>query len=107
ALFSALLLSREAIAATSLHSPFCIAGIAFVRAKCAVLRTPQQTFFGMRLLVEALAVKRNNSAAHGLRLGDVSLASSLEGAKKAHPAAHFNFVSPVIGTRSSGILNAR
>ena len=40
---SALLRSREAIAVTSLHTPFCMPGMTFVTAIFAVLRIPQRT----------------------------------------------------------------
>ena len=40
---SALCRSREAIAVTSLHTPFCMPGMTFVRAIFAVLRIPQRT----------------------------------------------------------------
>src|SRR5215469_13004318 len=43
AAFSALPRSREAIAVTSLHAPFCMPGMTFVTAIFAVLRTPQRT----------------------------------------------------------------
>src|SRR6202023_591073 len=43
AAFSALPRSREAIAVTSLHTPFCMAGMTFVTAIFAVLRIPQRT----------------------------------------------------------------
>ena len=36
---------REAIATTCVCVPRCIAGMTFVRAIFAVLRTPQRTFF--------------------------------------------------------------
>src|SRR5437763_4719338 len=36
---------REAMAATSLHSPFCIAGITFRTAILATPRTPHRTLF--------------------------------------------------------------
>src|SRR5215475_12445664 len=40
---SALPRSREAIAVTSLHTPFCMPGMTFVTAIFAVLRIPQRT----------------------------------------------------------------
>jgi hypothetical protein len=40
---SALRRSREAIAVTSLHTPFCMPGMTFVTAIFAVLRIPQRT----------------------------------------------------------------
>src|ERR1700728_1813441 len=40
---SALPGSREAIAVTSLHTPFCMPGMTFVTAIFAVLRIPQRT----------------------------------------------------------------
>src|SRR5215470_17292644 len=44
---SALLLSLEAIAAISLHSPFCIAGTALASAKCEVLKTPHRALLAI------------------------------------------------------------
>src|ERR1700733_7165684 len=44
---SALWRSREAIAVTSLQSPFCMAGTTFLTPIPAVLRTPQRTLFGI------------------------------------------------------------
>src|SRR5215469_17345447 len=40
---SALPRSREAIAVTSLHTPFCMPGMTFVTAMFAVLKIPQRT----------------------------------------------------------------
>src|SRR5271163_4175882 len=47
AVSSALPWSREAIATTSTHSPFCMAGITFLTPIPAVLRTPQRTLLGI------------------------------------------------------------
>src|SRR5229473_5124529 len=44
---SALRRSREAIAVTSLHSPFCIPGMTFLTPIAAVLRTPQRTLLAI------------------------------------------------------------
>jgi len=40
--------SREAIAVTSLHTPFCMPGMTFVTAIFAVLRIPQRTLDKVR-----------------------------------------------------------
>ena len=47
AAFRAFARSRDAMAATVVYSPCCIAGITFFRPIEAVLRTPQRNLFGI------------------------------------------------------------
>src|SRR5438094_3827732 len=61
AALSALLVSREAIATMSLHSPFCIAGMALVSAKWAVLRTPQRTLSRIVIFLPPLPQERRSA----------------------------------------------
>src|SRR5258706_15947565 len=55
---SARLLSREAMALTSLHSPFCMAGETLSTPIFAVLRIPQRIFLGMKIIYSPSQNKR-------------------------------------------------
>src|ERR1700684_367772 len=61
---SALRRSREAIAVTSLHAPFCIPGMTFVTAILAVLRIPQRTLLDISRHHSRKGCGRKNQ--HGL-----------------------------------------
>src|SRR5438105_15847324 len=54
AAFSALLGSREEMAAISLHSPICMAGITFFTAMAATPNTPHLTFFPLMIMPSVL-----------------------------------------------------
>src|ERR1700733_15295080 len=50
--------SREAIATTRVCWPCCMAGITFLRAMAAVLRTPQRSFLDMEIMIKPDEQKR-------------------------------------------------